>query len=146
MPIANLFKNSLHYWVLSGLMISHYLYAPKFVSPRMPIVLASLVAFLAAEMGNFYAHIVLRGLRPAGSNVRGIPRGFGFSLVSCPNYTFEILAWASLSVMTGLVSMWIFTVLGGSVMCVWALKKHKRYRREFPDYPKSRKAVIPFVL
>lgn len=55
-------------------------------------------------MGNFYAHIVLKNLRPAGSNARGIPHGLGFDLVSCPNYTFEILAWASLSVMTGLWS------------------------------------------
>lgn len=55
-------------------------------------------------MGNYHAHIMLRNLRPAGSAVRGIPRGFAFEWVSCPNYTFEILAWASLSAMTGLWS------------------------------------------
>lgn len=146
MPVANLFKNSFHYWALSGVMLSYYLYTPDYVSPAISTVLLALPIFIAAELGNFYSHIVLRDLRPAGSNVRGIPRGFGFDLVSCPNYTFEILAWASLSLMTGLFSMWIFTIISGSIMAVWALKKHRRYRRDFADYPKSRKAIIPFIL
>ncbi|PJF17658.1 hypothetical protein PSACC_02507, partial [Paramicrosporidium saccamoebae] len=88
----------------------------------------------------------LRNLRPKGSTTRGIPRGLGFGLVSCPNYTFETLAWTAMSVMTGLISMWVFTTIGGIVMCSWALKKHQRYRKEFPNYPKSRKAIFPFVL
>ena len=146
MPVANLFKNSFHYWALSGVMLSYYLYTPNYVSPSIPTVLLALPIFIAAELGNFYSHVVLRDLRPAGSSVRGIPRGFGFNLVSCPNYTFEILAWASLSLMTGLLSMWIFTIISGSIMTMWALKKHRRYRRDFTDYPKSRKAIIPFIL
>lgn len=31
-------------------------------------------------------------------------------------------------------------------MAVWALGKHKLYKKEFSDYPKSRKAIFPFVL
>lgn len=31
-------------------------------------------------------------------------------------------------------------------MAVWALGKHKLYKKEFADYPRSRKAIIPFVL
>lgn len=31
-------------------------------------------------------------------------------------------------------------------MSEWALKKHKRYREEFPNYPKGRKAIFPFLL
>lgn len=145
MPLRNLFQNSFHYWVLAGLMIAFFLYSPGFESRNLTLVILSLCVFLAAELGNFYSHIVLRDLRPAGSNTRGIPRGFGFNLVSCPNYTFEVLAWASLSTMTGLWSMWIFTLISGAIMCSWALKKHRRYRREFPDYPKSRKAIIPLI-
>jgi hypothetical protein len=33
--------------------------------------------------------------------MRGVPFGYGFNLVTCPNYTFEILAWISICVMTG---------------------------------------------
>lgn len=31
-------------------------------------------------------------------------------------------------------------------MAIWALGKHKNYKKEFSDYPKARKAIVPFVL
>lgn len=52
------------------------------------------------ELCNLISHLQLRYLRPAGTTVRKIPRGFLFELVSCPNYTCEILAWISFSFMT----------------------------------------------
>jgi very-long-chain enoyl-CoA reductase len=46
--------------------------------------------FILSELGNLYTHVLLSNLRPAsGSKQRPIPKGFGFDLVSCPNYTFE---------------------------------------------------------
>jgi very-long-chain enoyl-CoA reductase len=31
-------------------------------------------------------------------------------------------------------------------MALWALKKHKAYKREFGEkYPRGRKAMIPFI-
>lgn len=38
-----------------------------------------------------------------------------------------------------------FTLAGLYQMAVWALGKHRNYKRDFSDYPK-RKAIIPFVL
>ena len=55
-----------------------------------------LAAFSLCQLGNFSIHLLLRNLRPAGSKVRKIPRPDGnpftslFSLVSCPNYTYEV--------------------------------------------------------
>lgn len=33
--------------------------------------------------------------------MRQIPRGYGFSLVSCPNYLFEGIAWSAFVALTG---------------------------------------------
>jgi steroid 5-alpha reductase family enzyme len=44
---------------------------------------------------------MLRSLRPAGSRKRVVPYGFGFNLVTAPNYFFEIIAWVSIFMMTG---------------------------------------------
>lgn len=146
MPLRNLFKNSAHYWILSGFGIGHFLYAANYAAPKSStLVFASAAVFVASELANFRTHLILRDLRPAGTNVRAIPRGFGFDLVSCPNYFFEMLAWCAFSVMTGLPSAWFFTVVASGQMWLWAVKKHRRYQQEFPDYPKSRKPMIPFL-
>lgn len=101
---------------------------------------------MVAEIGNLYTHSVLRSLRPEGTTKRAIPRGFAFDLISCPNYSFEILAWVAFSAMTGLWSSWLFTVVATAQMYLWAVKKHRQYRLEFPEYPKNRKILIPYLL
>lgn len=68
------------------------------------------------------------------------------SFVSCPNYTYEVGAWLSFSVMTSCIPAYLFAFAGFYQMAVWALGKHKNYRAEFKDYPRQRKAIIPFVL
>ncbi|KAG5353309.1 hypothetical protein C0989_008294 [Termitomyces sp. Mn162] len=57
-----------------------------------------------AELSNLHTHLTLRSLRPANSRVRAIPHGYGFSLISCPNYFFETLAWTVITVMTGSIA------------------------------------------
>ena len=58
------------------------------------------------ELGNFSVHVAFRNMRPAGTKARKIPVPDSnpltqlFNLVSCPNYTYEIIAWISFSVMT----------------------------------------------
>jgi very-long-chain enoyl-CoA reductase len=146
MPLSNLFKNSAHYWILSGFGIGHFLYAPSFTNTKtITQIYVSVFVFIVAELANFRTHLILRDLRPAGTNSRAIPRGFGFALVSCPNYFFEMLAWCAFSFMTGLPSAWFFTIVASGQMWLWALKKHQRYLKEFPQYPKNRKPMIPFL-
>jgi very-long-chain enoyl-CoA reductase len=31
-------------------------------------------------------------------------------------------------------------------MTIWALGKHRNYKKEFKNYPKGRKAVFPFLI
>jgi very-long-chain enoyl-CoA reductase len=68
-----------------------------------------------------------------------------FNFVSCPNYTYEVGAWISFAVMTQCLPVGLFTLAGGYQMAVWALGKHRNYRKEFKEYP-NRKAIVPFVL
>lgn len=45
------------------------------------------------------------------------------------------------------VVAWIFTIVAGVTMAMWSIKKHKNYRKEFgKEYPRSRRAMIPFIL
>lgn len=39
-----------------------------------------------------------------------------------------------------------FWAVGGIQMYFWAIKKHRRYKKDFRNYPKGRTALIPFVV
>ncbi|KAI8325617.1 hypothetical protein GQ54DRAFT_254454 [Martensiomyces pterosporus] len=153
MPLFNVFKNSFHYHLLSGLNLAYWIYRPATAKDSVvaaqlsnPTILALLTGvFLFAEISNLSTHITLRNLRPPGTRVRRIPYGYGFDLVSCPNYMFESLAWLAIAAMTRSIAALFFLVVSTGQMYIWAVKKHKQYKREFPDYPKSRKAIFPFV-
>jgi very-long-chain enoyl-CoA reductase len=156
MPFMNIFKNSAHYHLGSGLFLALAVYGPQYsaMSPYIrgtsrndPVFIWSCTAIWAfAEISNLITHITLRNLRPAGSRKRAIPQGYGFSLVSLPNYFFECLAWFAIALMTGSWTAYGFLIVATGQMYVWAAKKHAAYKKEFGNaYPKGRKAMFPFI-
>ncbi|KAJ3900842.1 3-oxo-5-alpha-steroid 4-dehydrogenase-domain-containing protein [Lentinula edodes] len=157
MPFFNIFKNSGHYHILSGLFLAYDLYRPGFSvsspyikntwrnDPQVLWVCVGLWAFF--ELSNLLTHLHLRSLRPSGTKKRAIPTGYGFGLVSCPNYLFETLGWGVVCAMTGSWAAYLFTTVGTGQMLLWALKKHAAYKMEFGKaYPRGRKSMIPFLI
>lgn len=153
MPMMNLFKNCTYYWGFAlyvGYYINHPLYTPPMLKDLQ--IYAGLIGFILAELGNFSIHIALRNLRPPGTTERKIPKPTAnpftvlFNFVSCPNYTYEIGAWISFSIMTQALPALLFTAAGGGQMIIWALGKHRNYKKEFANYPRGRKSIIPFVI
>lgn len=64
---------------------------------------------------------------------------------SCPNYFFETLSWLSFTVLTLSPAALLFSFVSVGQMTIWAIKKHKNYKKEFgKQYPK-RKVIFPFV-
>jgi very-long-chain enoyl-CoA reductase len=156
MPFVNIFKNSAHYHLGSGLALAYSIYSPVYgaASPYIlgtvrndPLYIqAGAAIWLFSEISNLITHIKLRKLRPAGSRKRSIPQGYGFNLVSVPNYFFEFLGWLVIAALTGSYVAWIFLVISTYQMYVWAIKKHRAYRKEFgSNYPRDRKAMFPFI-
>ena len=150
MPIGNLFKNCSYYWGFAA-YIAYHVNHPLYTPPCSTQVYAFLGLFMLCEFGNFTIHVLLRNLRPAGSKERKIPFPNANplsqmqSLVSCPNYTYEIGAWISFTIMTQCLPVAVFTLAGAYQMAIWALGKHRNYKKEFKDYPR-RKAIFPFLL
>ncbi|KAF2433983.1 hypothetical protein EJ08DRAFT_646869 [Tothia fuscella] len=155
MPVLNIFKNSAHYWALAGFNIAYWTYAPTSWAQGVKTIdimedkatALGLLLFILGEIGNFYTHIVLRDLRAPGSTERGIPQGFGFDIVTCPNYFFEIVAWAGIFLVTRSLSTWVFIMVAGTQMILWAQKKEKKYREEFGSkYMAKKFAVVPWFM
>ncbi|PVU88011.1 hypothetical protein BB559_005764 [Furculomyces boomerangus] len=152
MPFSNIYKNCFHYYFFGGALLAFFNYGPKFklgsptdLATSNSTILLSIVLFTFFELSNLSTHITLKNLRPPGSTVRRIPYGYGFTMVSCPNYLFEILSWASYALIAEKYSSLIFLTVSAVQMYLWAVKKHKAYLKEFPNYPKSRKAIFPYL-
>lgn len=145
MPAMNIVKNSVHYWVLAGLNIAYWVYRPhsRIAAHSNPLLLyPGLLLFLVGELGNFQAHMTLRGLRSSGGKERGIPHGLGFGMVTCPNYMFETIAWVGIAMVTQSLSTVLFVVVAVGQMGAWAKKKERNYRREFGDRYKRKPYVM----
>ncbi|KAJ9608133.1 3-oxo-5a-steroid 4- dehydrogenase [Cladophialophora chaetospira] len=150
MPLRNIFKNSFHYWVLSGLLIAVFIYSPSSAAANEanPLLLyPGLALFAAGEIANLQTHLTLKRLRSSGGTERGIPRGFLFNLVTCPNYLTETISWLGIYLVSGLSwGVLIFVVVAVVQMAQWAAKKERRYRKEFGDkYKKKRFSMLPGI-
>jgi len=150
MPVFNIFKNSVFYWALSGLLCALSIYHPRSLAARadLPVIDAVGTAlYLFAEMGNATVHLYLSSLRSPGGTERQIPSGYGFGLVTCPNYMFEILAWVGIIVASRDWAVAIFISVGAAQMYTWARGKESAYRKEFGDkYKKKRYVILPGLL
>ncbi|CAI5725112.1 unnamed protein product [Hyaloperonospora brassicae] len=149
MPLRNLFKNCSYYWTFAA-VVGFPLCHPEYTGPTSLLQMtAGLVLMGVSELLNLCVHVQLRHLRPAeGSKARPIPDGPLFALVSCPNYTFEVLGWVGFSLFTQVAASYVFTAVGFLQMADWALKKHVGYVKSYGDEYKKlrRKAIVPFVL
>ena len=149
MPARNIFKNSFHYWVLAGLLIAYFTYSPTSATaaPSNPLLTyPGLALFAVGELGNLNTHLVLRGLRSPGGTERGVPKGIGFDLVTCPNYLFETIAWTGILLISRSWSTAVFVAVAVAQMALWAKKKENRYRKELGGkYNKKRYLMMPGV-
>lgn len=150
MPVFNLFKNCGYYWGFTA-YVAYHVNHPLFTAPSDLQVYSSLAVFVLCELGNFSIHVALRNLRPPGTKERKIPYPDSnpltmlFNAVSCPNYTYEFGTWLAFTTMTQCLPAGMFALCGFYQMAVWAMGKHRNYKKEFKNYPR-RKAIIPFLL
>ncbi|XP_072108796.1 polyprenal reductase [Mobula birostris] len=114
--------------------------------------IAGIALFLWATIHQYKSHMILANLRKNKSGEvinykHSIPYGDWFEFVSCPHYFAELLIYFALSVtFKGQHFTWWFVVL--YVLCshvLMAVQSHEFYVKKFDNYPKTRKALIPYI-
>ena len=75
-----------------------------------------------------------------------IPSGKLFNFVSCPNYLGEIIEWFGFFIIVPSIASLSFFLWTSFNLIPRALNHHEWYNEKFKNYPKNRKAVIPFIL
>jgi len=108
------------------------------------IVIGALVFFVGMLI-NITSDNKLISLRKEKMGYK-IPKGKMFEYVSCPNYLGEIIEWLGFFIIIpGLASLSFFLWTSFNLI-PRAINHHKWYNRKFKNYPKNRKAIIPFFL
>lgn len=150
MPFRNVFKNSFHYWVLAGVHMAAWMYAPGSSTarePNFPLLYSGLALYALGEFLNLQVHLALMRLRSPGGTERAIPEGPLFRLVTCPNYTTETVSWLGVWMVSNFnLAVLVFLVVSVGQMMQWASKKERRYRKEFGSkYPRKRFTMLPGI-
>ena len=136
--VGNGYLNARYLFTLGPGLHTSWLLDPRFI--------AGFILFWLGYALNQHSDQVLIGLRPAGETGYKIPHGGGYRFVSCPNYLGEMVEWGG----------WALACWNPGATGVLHLDRGQPgsaghqdpqwYRRRFADYPRERKALIPFVL
>lgn len=136
--VGNGYLNARYLFTLGPDLQTSWLLDPRFV--------VGVLLFIFGFALNQYSDRELISLRRCGETGYKIPMGGAYRFVSCPNYLGEMVEWGGWA-----LACWNF---GALAFLVWtianlaprAIKTHKWYREEFPDYPPKRKALLPFLV
>lgn len=111
-----------------------------------PCFILGSVFWLVGCLMNVYSDHILRNMRKPGETGYKIPRGGMFEYVSGANFLGEITEWAGFALAAQSVQSVAFSIFTTVVLSSRAFSHHKWYHNKFEDYPKDRKALIPFLL
>ena len=142
-PVAILVTNTLYHYINAEFIGSAHYCEKYYYDPRLILgLLLFVIGFVIGRIADVQL-IFLRKSRKSKDYM--IPKGFLFSLISCPNYFGEGLEWFGWAVMTWSLSGLVWWLFVESTLVTRARHNHNWYRMEFSNYPLHRKALIPFI-
>lgn len=112
---------------------------------RDPRFLLGVVLFVTGFWVNYEADRALIGLRQPGETGYRIPNGGLFDRVASPNYFGEIVEWAGFAVATWSLAGLAFALFTVANLAPRAASHLRWYTGAFPEYPRHRKALIPYL-
>ncbi|XP_067942189.1 3-oxo-5-alpha-steroid 4-dehydrogenase 1-like [Watersipora subatra] len=113
---------------------------------QQPSFIAGVAVWLLGLYINIRGDHVLRNLRKPGEIGYKIPNGFWYDYVSCANFLGEVIEWFGYALACWNIAALSFAVFTAANLIPRAIQHHKFYKEKFEDYPKTRKAIIPFIL
>ena len=121
-----------------------------FLEPEAPVSMGwnqelGILLFFVGMFINRRTDTKLIALRKSSDGYR-IPKGWLFRFVSCPNHFGEILEWVGFAVFAWNLPAVAFAIWTFCNLAPRAVSHHKWYKEQFDDYPKNRKALIPFLI
>ncbi|MFX1374296.1 MAG: 3-oxo-5-alpha-steroid 4-dehydrogenase [Promethearchaeota archaeon] len=124
-----------------------YTFSPSYADNWLfnPIFIIGVIIFICGYIINIHSDYIIRNLRKPGETENKIPNGGMFRYVSCPSYFGEITEWIGWAIMTWCLPGLVFAIWTFANLTPRARSNHLWYINNFSNYPKKRKALIPFV-
>ena len=136
--------------IMNGFINGYYLGSQSFVQDQYSNYFTSmnfilgLIVFITGAFINIKSDEILFSLRKQKKGY-SIPQNFMYKYISCPNYFGEIIEWLGFAIMVWSLPAFIFVFWTMFNLIPRAVAHHKWYKNKFSDYPKNRKAIIPFI-
>lgn len=145
MPLAIVFS-ALFFNGMNGFLNGYFLgfLAPEVESLLTVNVVIGLVIFFAGMTINHITDTKLIGLRKEQKGYQ-VPRKWLFEVISCPNHFGEIIEWIGFAIIAWSLPALTFAIWTFCNLVPRALNHHDWYQERFADYPKKRKAIIPWI-
>lgn len=131
---------------LNGRWLSHFAPPLDLAWLAGPRFLVGLGLFVVGVAVNQHSDQVLLELRARGQGGYRVPQRGLHRLVACPNYLGELVEWIGFAVLTWSPAAAVFAFWTAANLVPRAISHLRWYRRTFPDYPRHRRALVPFLL
>lgn len=135
---VNAFLNGGHFVLHAEWYTANWLTTPQFV--------IGLLIFAAGYYATKRSDKILADLREQPGDDYKVPVGFLYRWVSCPNYLAESVQWFGWALMTLSPAGFVFFAWTVANLMPRAISHHRWYKETFPEYPKDRKAFMPYVV
>lgn len=147
-PVAIVFLGIFHN-IVNGFLLGYYFshfgsYTNSWMGSS-PFILG-LVIFVTGMVVNWHSDNVLIRLRQPGETGYKIPQKGMFQYVSAANLFGEMIQWSGYAVLTWSLPGFCFAFFTACNLVPRARAVHRWYQHRFDNYPKNRKAVIPYLL
>ncbi|XP_021178393.2 3-oxo-5-alpha-steroid 4-dehydrogenase 2b [Fundulus heteroclitus] len=133
---------------LNGFLQGHYLLHCAHFDDQWSTGCRYIIGLLVFYTGmaiNVHSDHILRNLRKPKEIVYAIPAGGLFEYVSGANYFGEIVEWCGYAIATWSLPAFAIAVFSLCFIGPRAFYHHRFYKEHFEEYPKFRKALIPFI-
>ena len=104
------------------------------------------LVFVTGVIINLQSDHILISLRKGNEKGYKIPYGGLFKYISCPNHFGEMVEWIGFAIMAWSLPAFSFALWTIANLLPRAMSHHRWYKAYFEDYPKSRRAAIPFLV
>lgn len=148
MPIM-VMGSAIGFNLINGFLNGYFLgnYSDQYTTAwlQTPQFIIGVTFFLVGMVINIQSDDILLNLRKPGESGYKIPEGGLFSKVSCPNLLGEMIEWMGFALMVWGLPALSFAIWTIANLLPRAIAHHRWYLDKFEDYPKERKAVLPFL-